>query len=116
MVLTEVADAPPICWFRVDMGTSAWSSSLVALEDEPADVRRPTTSSGTPLMLTVWPSGLLCPNSLLAVVGPSTVTSATLFSSAAVRNRPSARDRARIFSQVGVVPTTVVVQLAVPAV
>ena len=67
-------------------------------------------------MLTVWPSGSLCPNSLLAVVGPSTVTSATFFSSAAVRNRPSASVRARTSASSGVVPTTLVVQLAVPAV
>ncbi len=44
------------------------------------------------------------------------MTSATFFSSAAVRNRPSATVRARAFSQPGVVPTTVVVQFAVPAV
>ena len=39
------------------MGTIAWSSSLVVLDDAPTDASTPTTWSGTPLMLTVWPSG-----------------------------------------------------------
>ena len=100
----------------VDSGTRAWSSSLVALPDEPTDFSTPMTCSGTPSMLTVWPTGSALPNSLLAVVGPSTVTSATFFSSAAVSHRPSATVRARARSQLGVVPTTLVDQFLVPAI
>src|ERR1700690_1653426 len=115
MSLTDVRLDPPIRRSAaVVYGTNAMSSSLVE-PDEPEVASTPTTCSGTPLTVTVWPMGLVVGNSSLAVVAPSTVTAAVLFSSAWVRNRPEETVRARTPSHAGVVPTTEVVQLEFPA-
>ena len=109
-------DPPKIRLAAVVIGTTAWSSRLVVeLEAEaPTVLSTPTTVSGRPLTVTVWPTGSRTPNSSCAVVAPSTATAASAVSSAAVMKRPSATLRARTDSQSGWCPTTVVVQL-VPA-
>src|SRR4029077_20849798 len=69
-----------------------------------------------PLTVTVRPTTSVVPNNSVAVSDPSTVTAATSASSWSVRNLPAASVLARTDNQDGDVPTTVVVQLAVPAV
>ena len=73
-------------------------------------VRTPTTVIGTPLISTVWPTGSWRLKSSAAVVGARTVTASSS------RKRPWATVRERTVNHEGVDPTTVVVQLAVPAV
>ena len=74
------------------------------------------TVNAVPLMFTLCPRASRPPKSSVAVVEPSTVTAAASLSSAALKNRPWVRLRARTGSQSGVVPTTFVVQFVVPAV
>ena len=94
-------------------GTTAWSSSSELVED-PTVLRTPITVKVDPLIVSVRPIGLPVVKSSAAVVAPSTTTGAELSSSAWVKNRPSAVERARTPSQLGVVPTTLVVQLVLP--
>src|SRR6185312_6135671 len=68
------------------------------------------------LMVTVWPTAELPPNSSCAVSDPSTTTAAREEMSAASRNLPPERVRARTESQSGWLPTTEVVQFDEPAV
>src|ERR1700742_4683824 len=114
MVCTAVRfDPPTIRCDAVLIGTIAWSSRLV-VESDPAEVSTPTTSYGTSLMVTCWPTGSIPPNSSDAVSDASTVTAAECASSDAGMKRPDDRLRPRTESQLGVVPTTVVVQFVDP--
>ncbi len=85
-------------------------------EDDPAEFSTPMTVMGTPLTLTVSPTGSRGPKSSCAVVGARTVTAASVATSWWLKNLPSERVRPRTDSQSTVEPTTVVVQLADPAV
>ena len=67
---------PKSRWVAVLMGTITWSSWLDALDDdvEPTVSSTPTTVMGTPVTLTVWPTGSNPLNSSEAVSAPSTAT------------------------------------------
>src|SRR5664280_195096 len=117
--LTEFRlDPPNRSAEAVVKGTMAWSSGFEAVDEvdeEPTVLSTPMTDIGCPAMLTVWPTGSRNPNSSWAVVAPSTATSARVARSWAAMNLPSVIDRPRTVSHEGSVPTTVVVQLVVPA-
>ena len=99
---------------KVVLGTTTVSSSS-AVAVEPTLSRTPMTVKVAPLTLTVWPTGGRPPNSSEAVVAPTTATSAASALSAAVKKRPCAMARLRTCSQLGVEPTTEVVQFVDPA-
>ena len=117
--LTELRLAPPNSRaVAVVSGTMAWSSGLATvdeLDDDPTVLSTPMTDMGWPAMLTDCPTGSRNPNSSWAVVAPSTTTSARVARSWATMNRPSVIDRPRTVSQEGLLPTTVDIQLFVPA-
>ena len=97
----------------VDIGTTRTSSSFDS-EAEPADSSTPITTKDWPLTTISFPTGASWPNSVRAVSGPSTATWAADDCSASVKNRPSARVRARTSTQAGRVPFTWVEVSAVP--
>src|SRR5450631_3102612 len=105
------------CWAVLN-GITAVSSLLVLLLElalEPLGASTPSTVNGVPPMVTLWPTTSVEPKSSWAVVAPRTTTEDALAWSAAVRNVPADRVRARTDIQEGVVPTTEVVQLLDPA-
>ena len=117
--LTEFRVVPPNSRAAaVVSGTTAWSSGSATvdeLDDDPTLLSTPITDIGTPATSTVWPTGSRKPKSSWAVVAPRTTTGALVDRSWATMNRPSVIDRPRTVSHDGSVPTTVVVQLVVPA-
>src|SRR3954452_6650869 len=94
-------------------GTTAWSSSSDVVDD-PTVFSTPITVKVEPFIWIDRPIGLPVGNSSSAVVAPMTATGEALSSSVWVKKRPSATVRARTGSQLGVVPTTLVVQLVLP--
>src|SRR5580704_2205250 len=121
MELTELRVVPPkIRSAPVEIGiTTRSSGSEVELDDEddPVEVRTPTTVSGTPLSPTsiVWPTGSTPLKSSDAVVAPNTATAVWSLTSWSSMKRPWARARPRTVSQVEVDPCTVVVHVLDPA-
>src|SRR5580765_8069998 len=107
VLLVETRLAKAVC------GTTAWSSSSEVVDD-PTVLRTPITVKVEPFIRTERPIGLPAVNSSSAVVAPRTTTGDALSSSSWVKNRPSLTVRARTGNQLGVVPTTLVVQLVLP--
>ena len=120
MELTELRVVPPkMRSAPVVIGMTARSSGSVVLdddEDDPVEVRTPTTVSGTPLTSTVWPTGSMPRKSSDAVVAPRTVTAVWSATSWLSMKRPWARVRPLTLSHDGVDPCTEVVHVLEPAV
>jgi hypothetical protein len=106
----------PLSRCAVEIGTTARSSSLEPDVVAPDSASTPITVSAVPSTVTVCPTGLPTLNSSEAVSEPRTTTFAPAEASSGVKNRPEASVRERTSFQFGVVPTTLEVQLVVPAV